>query len=100
MRTSPFTFVAQLAEIPVSWLIIKTSVPPIGVVASITIPPVLFTNLHRTTKHSIAGEAHGATLDARILTVAFTVVAVDRATAITIGILAAVYATLFPRLGK
>lgn len=71
----------MIAELPISWLILRTSVAPMGVVASITIPPVIFTNL-------------GSAVHTSVLTTS-----VYRASAISMGILAAVLVNhfVFPR---
>jgi hypothetical protein len=31
---------AQLAELPITYVVLFTSVPPLGVVAAITVPPI------------------------------------------------------------
>ncbi|KAF8328929.1 Fusaric acid resistance protein family-domain-containing protein [Cantharellus anzutake] len=80
---TPYTFVLlyTLAEVPISWLILRTSVAPIGVVASITIPPIIFTTRNKAT--------HGSILP----------ISVNRAMAIALGIIVAVLVNhfVFPR---
>ncbi|KAF9505296.1 hypothetical protein BS47DRAFT_1385984 [Hydnum rufescens UP504] len=39
-----------LSDLPISWLILRTHFAPIGVVASVTIPPVLYTNFQRVAR--------------------------------------------------
>ncbi|KII88794.1 hypothetical protein PLICRDRAFT_42030 [Plicaturopsis crispa FD-325 SS-3] len=43
-HTNPYGIVVMVtaAEIPISWLVINTQFPPLGVVASITLPPIVF----------------------------------------------------------
>ncbi|KAI0060839.1 hypothetical protein BV25DRAFT_1827399 [Artomyces pyxidatus] len=43
-RTNPYGLVAMVtvADVPISWLIINTETPSLGVVASVTLPPIVF----------------------------------------------------------
>ncbi|TFK72565.1 hypothetical protein BDN72DRAFT_836131 [Pluteus cervinus] len=44
-QTNPYGLVSAiaLAEIPISWVVINTKVPSLGVVTSVSMPPILFT---------------------------------------------------------
>ncbi|KAI9510386.1 hypothetical protein F5148DRAFT_1179931 [Russula earlei] len=73
-RTNPYGLVVMMtfADVPISWLITRTGVSSIGVVASVTLPPIAFVRYFDSTS------------DTRII-----VLAAWRATMITAGVLAA-----------
>ncbi|KAH9946389.1 uncharacterized protein BXZ73DRAFT_37522 [Epithele typhae] len=82
--TNPYGLVTMVTafDIPITWIILRTSVTPLAVPASVTLPPIVFA--HYTTPDTTASVLH--------LTVA-------RAAMIAAGILAAVIVNsmLFPR---
>ncbi|XP_006458411.1 hypothetical protein AGABI2DRAFT_199986 [Agaricus bisporus var. bisporus H97] len=83
-KSDPYALVAMmtLAELPISWIIIKTDFSPMGTVAAVTLPPILFAPYFNSPERAVTYK-----------------LALYRAAAISAGIVAAllVNSILFPR---